>query len=115
MNLPPILPDDALVVRGGLNKPGNFTEGAGVYTDADDLLSRVSVQCAPGKTEKELARPLLNGQIGVTTLGRLRAAGGQVEPAPTAGNPDHCLLRGLNAATASGLFTPTKPNPHRVK
>ncbi len=109
------LPDDALVVRGGLNEPDNFSKGTGVNTDTDGLLSEVSVQCAPGKTEKELARPLLNGQIGVTTLGRVRAAGGEVDPDPTAGNPDHCLLRGLDAATASSLFTPTKSNPYRVK
>ncbi len=111
----PALPNDALVVRGGLNEPDNFTKGTGVSADADGLLSEVSVQCASGKTEKELARPLLNGQIGVTTLGELRAAGGEVDPAPTPDNPDHCLLRGLDAATASSLFTPTKANPHRVK
>ena len=109
------LPDDALVVRGGLNEPDSFSKGTGVTTDADGLLSEVSVQCAPGKTEKELARPLLNGQIGVTTLGQLRAAGGEVDPAPTPSNPNHCLLRGLDAAASSSLFTPTILNPHRVK
>jgi hypothetical protein len=39
----PVLPDDALVVRGGANEPANFTEGTGVLTDAAGLLSEVSV------------------------------------------------------------------------
>ena len=111
----PSLPDDALVVRGGANGPDNFIEGIGVLTDAAGLLSEVSVQCAPGKTVWELSRPLLNGKTGVTTLQEVRNAGGEADPAPTRGNPDYCLLRGLDAATASSLFTPTIPNPHRVR
>ena len=109
----PPLPDDALVVRGGVNEPDSFARGAGVATDAAGLLSQVSVQCAPEKTVRDLARRLLNGQVGWTTLGRVCEAGGEVDPDPTPGNPDHCLLRGLDAATASSLFTPTIP--HRVR
>ncbi len=111
----PPLPDDALVVRGGANEPSNFTEGTGVLTNAAGLLSQVSVQCALGKTTWELSHPLMNGKIGVTTVQEIRGAGGDVDPAPTRGNPDHCLLRGLGADTASRLFKPTIPNPHRVK
>jgi len=111
----PSLPDDALVVRGGVNGPDNFTKGTGLLIDAAGLLSEVSVQCAPGKTTWELSRPLMNGKIGVTTVREVRKAGGEVDPAPAPGNPDHCLLRGLDAAAASSLFTPTIPNPHRVK
>lgn len=111
----PVLPDDALVVRGGANGPSNFIEGTGVLIDAAGLLSEVSVQCAPGKTAWELSRPLMSGKIGVATLKEIRSAGGEVAPAPTRGNPEHCLLRGLDAITASSLFTPTIPNPHRVR
>ncbi len=92
-----------------------FTSGSGVQTDAEGLLSEVSVQCASEKTVAELSRPLLNGKIGVTTVREIRDLGGDVDPAPSAGNPDHCLLRGLDAAAASRLFTPVIPNPHRVK
>ena len=109
------LPNDALVVRGGQNEPDNFAKGRDVVTDATGLLSRVSVQCASEKTVQELSLRILNGQIGVTTVGRVREAGGEVEPDPTSGNPYHCLLRGLDAETASGLFTPTMPNPRQVR
>ncbi len=111
----PALPDEAFVVRGGVNEPDNFAKGSGVATDAAGMLSQVSVQCAPGKTVRDLSRRLLNGQVGWTTLGQVREAGGEVDPDPTPGNPDHCLLRGLDAATASRLFTPTIPHPHRVR
>ena len=109
------LPDNALVVRGGGCEPDNFTQGSGVFSDAAGLLSQISVQCAPGKTALDLSRRMLNGKIGVTTVGEVRSAGGEVDPNPKPGNPDHCLLRGINAFTASRLFTPTIPNPHRVK
>lgn len=98
-----------------MNGPDNFTQGTGVLTDAASLLGEVSVQCSPVKTIWELSHPLMNGKIGVTTLRQVREAGGEVDPAPMPGNPDHCLLRGLDAATASSLFTPTIPNPHRVR
>ena len=109
------LPDEALVVRGGVNEPDNFTNGRGIVADAAGLLSGVSVQCAAGKTVWELSRRLFNGQIGVATLGRIREAGGEVDPDPSPGNPYHCLLRGVDADTASRLFTPTMPNPHKVR
>ena len=109
------LPDDAFVVRGSVNGSDNFTQGSGVFTDAAGLLNEVSVQCASGKSTLELSKRMQNGQIGVTTVGEIRRAGGEVDPDPTPGNPDHCLLRGLDAVTACRLFTPTIPNPHRVK
>jgi len=112
--LPP-LPDDAFVVRGGINEPDNFIRRSAVLTDAAGLLSGVSVQCAPSKTVVGLSQRISNGQIGVTTVGEVRAAGGEVNPDPTPSNPDHCLLSGLDAITASRLFTPTIPNPQRVK
>ena len=109
------LPDDAHMVRGGQNLPENFTSGTGVLMDTSGLLQDVSVNCGAGKSVSELARVILNEQIGVTTLGAIRAAGGDVVPAPTQFNPDHCLLQGTDAQMASRLFTPTIPNPGKVR
>ena len=111
----PPLSDDAFAVRGGMNGPDNFSKGSDVLTDAAGVLSGLSVQCALGKTVYELSQGLSNGQIGVATLEEIRIAGGEVDPDPQPGNPDHCLLRGLDAVTASRLFRPTIPNPHRVR
>lgn len=95
--------------------PDNFRRGTGVATDADGLLREVSVQSAPGKTVWELSQKLLNGQIGISTVGKIREAGGDVVPDPMPGNPYHCLLYGIDAETAGSLFTPTIRNPHRVR
>lgn len=102
------LPDDALVVRGGLNRPENFVSKshAGAFG--------VSVEAAGGATVAELAAPLPHGQVGVTTVGAVRAAGGDVVPTPGR-SPNHATLVGLDAVAASLLFTPTVPNPTKPK
>ena len=109
------LPDDALVVRGGLNLPEQFETGSGVATDIQGNLQEVSVNCSPGKSVEELSQGLLHGKIGVTTVGDVRAAGGDVTAAPSPWNRNHCVLSGLDAQTASRLFQPTIANPARIK
>jgi hypothetical protein len=81
---------------------------------ADGTLNGVSVQSANGATVEELAQGLPNNQIGVTTVGDVRAAGGDVVPTPQPGNPCHCDMNGLNAQDASSLFQ-AQPNPAKVK
>ncbi len=115
------LPDDALVVRGGQNLPDNFANGSGVTVSADGTLQGVSVNAAPGLSVQELtaANPqtgypgILNNQVGVTTVGAVRAKGGDVVPSPTRTNKNHATLSGLTSQDASDLFRPTAPNPNR--
>jgi hypothetical protein len=101
---PESLPDDAVVVRGGMNLPENFTSGKGVTTDASGNLQGVSVNSAAGKTATELSEGIKNGQVGTTTVGDVRNAGGQVTPSPTANNPNHCTMCGITAKKASSLM-----------
>jgi hypothetical protein len=61
------LPDDAIVVRGGLNTPAQIDEK---YDRHPSGVVGVSVESAPGLTAAELAVNLPHGQIGVTTVGR---------------------------------------------
>jgi hypothetical protein len=105
------LPDEALVVRGGLNAPEQFTTGSGVTTDNAGRLSGVSVHSAADVGVEELAQYVPNNQIGVSTVGAVRAAGGDVIREPTRNLPYHCEMRGVTAETASKLFTPTRRNP----
>lgn len=94
----------------------NFTNGSGVTTDSEGLLHGVSVNSAPGRTVEELSRGIPNNQIGVSTVGRIRQAGGDVIPKPTVGarpNPYHCEMCGITAKRASELFTPTRRHPHK--
>lgn len=117
----PILPDEALVVRGGQNLPTNFAQGSGVQVETGGKLQEVSVNSAPEVPVQVLTASnpqtgypgILHTQVGVTTVGAVRAAGGDVVPAPTRTNPYHALLGGLTPEQASVLFQPTVKNPNK--
>jgi RHS repeat-associated protein len=105
------LPDSVLVCRGGACKAENFLQGSGVKQAADGTLSGVSTQSRAGASVDELAKPFYNNQVGVTTAGEVRAAGGRVTADGHAGNPNHATVDGLTPHQLEGLFTPTIPNP----
>jgi hypothetical protein len=115
------LTDDALVVRGGRNLPESFAQGSGVTVGPDGKLEGVSVNSAPSLGLSELTTPnpttgypgIPHNRVGVTTVGRIRAAGGDVTSSPTRTNPIHAILSGLTPEQASELFRPTVPNPSR--
>src|SRR5215204_1966856 len=101
------LPDDALVVRGGQNTPELIRRKLGQHPSG---VTGVSVHSAPGASVAELTVGIPNGQIGVTTVGRVRAEGGDV--IRTSGrSPHHATLTGLTPEQISVLLTPTEPNP----
>jgi len=85
--------------------------GSGVTVSESGLLDGVSVQSAHGVDLETLSQSIPHNQVGVTTVGDIRAAGGNVISSPTPYNPYHSILSGIDADTASGLFRPTIPNP----
>ncbi|WP_208933399.1 RHS repeat-associated core domain-containing protein [Rheinheimera sp. F8] len=101
------------VVRGGTNTAERFTNGSGVTIGADGTLNGVSVTSAPGASVEQLSQGILNGQVGITTVGEIRAAGGNVIPSPTTNNPNHCTMCGITAEKAEELFHPTIKNPSK--
>lgn len=103
--------DDVVLARGGANTADRFAAGSGVTTDSAGNLHQVSVNS--GRTVEEAAQGIPHNQIGVSTAGDVRAAGGSVVRNPLPGNPGHCLVGGLTAETLSELFTPTIKNPCR--
>lgn len=115
------LPDEALVIRGGANWPESLLKAPGVSL-VQGKLRGVSVSSALGKSIAELTAPddergylgIPHKQLGVTTVGQIRASGGDVSPSPTRRNPDHATLSGLTPDQASELFRPTTPNPNRL-
>ncbi|MGH8235610.1 MAG: hypothetical protein ACREXP_01160 [Steroidobacteraceae bacterium] len=107
------LSDSALVCRGGLCTADRFAKGSGVTVDASGNLQNVSVQSAAGKTVEQLTIGVKNPKVGVTTVGDVRRAGGDVVPSPNPGNPYHCTLCGIAPQKAEELFTPVIPNPNR--
>ena len=107
-------------MRGGQNLLANFAQGSGVIVDAGGHIEGVSVNAAPSVSVQELTAPnphtgypgIPHNQVGVITVGAIRAAGGDVVPAPTRTNPYHATLSGLTPEQASQLFRPTMPNPN---
>lgn len=101
------LSDESLVVRGGRNRPEDIERGIAVHPSG---VAGVSVESTSSLSVEELAAGVLHGQIGITTVGHVRAAGGDV--VRTAGRSlNHATLTGLTPNQASELLTPTIPNP----
>jgi hypothetical protein len=103
------IPDEAFMVRGGRNQPEDLRRGTRTHPSG---VTGFSVECAEGLSVEELAAAIPHGQVGVTTVGAIRAAGGEV--VRTSGrSPNHATVVGLSPEEASRLLTPTVANPSR--
>src|SRR5258708_38255592 len=101
------IPDEAVVVRGGRNLAADLRRGTRTHPSG---VTGASVECAEGLSVEELAAAIPHGQVGVTTVGLIRAAGGDV--VRTSGrSPHHATVVGLSPEEASRLLTPTIPKP----
>lgn len=101
------IPDEALVVRGGRNQPEDLRRGTRTHPSG---VTGVSVESAEGVSVEELAAAIPHGQVGVTTVGAIRAVGGDVVRT-TGRSPHHATVVGLTPEEARRLLTPTIPNP----
>ena len=101
------IPDRALVVRGGRNRPEDIERAIGTHPSG---ITGISVESAVGLSVAELAAGIPRGQIGVTTVDEVRQAGGDV--IRTSGrSPYHATLTGLIPEQISNLLPPTIRNP----
>lgn len=101
------IPDDAIVIRGGRNRPEDIQRGIGTHPSG---VTGISVECGVGLDVKELSDAIPHRQIGATTVGVIREAGGDV--IRTSGRSQHhATLTGLTPSKISRLLTPTFPNP----
>jgi hypothetical protein len=99
------IPDEALVMRGGKNRPEDILRGIGTHPSG---VTGISVELSV----EELALMIPHRQVGVTTVGEIRQSGGDV--IRTSGrSPNHATLTGLSPEKISDLLTPTMPNPSR--
>ncbi len=105
-----IILDDALVVRGGKNRPDDILRGTGLHPSG---VVGISVECELGLSLEELSTNIPHGQVGVTTVEAVRTAGGDV--LRTSGRRvSHATLIGLNHEQTSELLNPTILNPSRL-
>jgi RHS repeat-associated protein len=104
------IPSSALVVRGGnaANQTAAKIDGA-IGPSRTPGITGFSAQCNGGTCLSTLSAPLRNNQVGVTTVGEIRAAGGGVVPTPGLGN--HVTVTNLPGEKASPLFK-VVPNPN---
>jgi hypothetical protein len=101
--------DEAIVVRGGRNRPEDIWRGIGTHPSG---ITGISVECGEGVSVQELSISIPHGQVGVTTVGAVREAGGDV--IRTAGRSKyHATLTGLIPDEISLLLTPTISNPSK--
>ena len=101
--------DEALVIRGGRNRPEDIRRGTATHPSG---VTGISVECAVGLSVGELARAIPHSQIGITTVGEVRNLGG--DAIRTSGrSPTHATLTSLTPEQISSLLTPTIPNPAR--
>ncbi|MGD0961515.1 MAG: hypothetical protein ABSB19_17030 [Methylomonas sp.] len=103
------------VVRGGTCEAERFYPyGNGVTLDQNGLMLGVSVQSFPNTSVQDLSQRqwVPNNQIGVTTVGDIQDAGGDVISTPNITNPYHADLIGITPEVAQQLFTPTILNPN---
>jgi len=92
-----IIPNEALVVRGGRNRPEDIKRATGTHSSG---ITGISVECAVGLSVTELAVAIPHGQVGVTTVGEFRSWDGDV--IRTSGrSPNHATLTGLTAEQVS--------------
>lgn len=110
--LPKRLPDDAVVVRGGLMLRADLVLGAQAHFDSEGLHA-LSVYSAPGRTAAEIAVgvPLRHSKIRTSTVGRVRAAGYDVVSSPgPPGHADLVLPTDDDWSALDSAFDPPRPN-----
>ncbi len=102
------LPNSATVARGGANiTPESIVKGTGTHPSG---VTGFSAECAGGNCLRELGNWIRHNKMGTTTVGDIRAAGGQVVKI-SGRSPDHVTVTGLDPSDASRLLSPSVPNP----
>lgn len=102
-----IIPDEAIVIRGGQNRPEDIQRGIGTHPSG---VTGISVQCGVGLPIEELCDTIPHHQVGSTTVGAVRRADGDVMR--TSGrSASHATLTGLTPDEISLLLNPTFSNP----
>lgn len=101
--------DEAIVVRGGRNRAEDIRHGIGTHPSG---VTGLSVECGEEVFVQELSASIPHGQVGVTTVGAVREAGGDV--IRTSGRSQYyATLTGLVPDEITLLLTPTISNPSK--
>ncbi|EGI78233.1 hypothetical protein, partial [Hylemonella gracilis] len=101
------IPDSTIVCRGGSCTADAFKNGRGVTSDAAGNLSGISTGI--GDSVASASQNIPHTKVGVTTVGDIRAAGGQVDN----DHGNHANVSGITAEQAADLFKNVVKNPNK--
>jgi hypothetical protein len=101
------------VVKGGIGRqPPQGGWSIQTFKEAGVTVTGTTAHSEPGKTVEELALSTASSQIRVTSIGRIRAAGGDVIPTRrNAMQPYHVTITGLTLEQLDAVFDPPIPSP----
>ena len=102
---PATWPDATLVVRGGVNRLEELRAAVQVG-------GGISVVSRPNLPFETLAASVPNNRVRRTTVARVLATGGSLDPTDDPGDPpNHCNLFGLTPEQLDAILEAPEPNP----
>jgi hypothetical protein len=100
------------VVKGGVGPPPQGLWGIQTFQEGGVLVTGTTVHSEPGKTIAELAAWTATPQVRVSSVDRIRAAGGAVIPTRRGPmQPYHATVTGLTLEQLDAVFDTPIPNP----
>lgn len=109
--MPGIIPDNAIVIRGGRNLADDIARAMGKHPEGVfgfSVVSALNVDLA------ELTETIPHQQIGITSVEAIRRDGGDV--VRTSGRSiHHATVTGIAPDVASRLLTPTQAHPRLAR
>jgi hypothetical protein len=111
----PTLPDQALVVRGGRMSPPHVVKAAMKHAKSHPGEFGVSVRSRADYSEEELARRVVGSPYMVSTVGEIRALGGEVIASEREPGDAHADLIFPTRPTEADVETLSKAFEKRTK
>lgn len=101
-----------LVVKGGVGPPPQGVWGIQTFREGGVMVTGTTAHSEPGKTVAELAASTATPQVRVSSVERIRAAGGDVIPTRRSPvQPFHATVIGLTLDQLDAVFDPPIPSP----
>ena len=99
--------DTQYVVKGGLGPPPRGVWSIQTFQEAGVWICGTTAHSEPGQTVAELATSTATPQLRVSSVERIRAAGGDVVPTRRGpGQPYHVTVTGLSLEQLDAVFDP---------
>jgi hypothetical protein len=103
------------VVKGGVGPPPQGVWSIQTFWEGGATITGTTAHSGPGKTVAELAASTATPQVRVSSVERIRAAGGDVIPTRRGPiQPYHVTVTGLSLEQLDTVFDPPIPSPAQL-